>query len=195
MRAACGVRVRPPPSAEEFLATRPCLLKANLGLGEYKRIVERMKRFTTDRWSWTLTVEELDALPTKNAADLTRFNALSVDLKRTPLVDVDKARAELQASVDKEKSCRADAKCMGARAEVTFEESVVTPMCVADKERETAVADLAHERANPSGVVDLNRLHMDGEEIQTHQSEIAALVPQYVAFRHHPWRGWRSECH
>jgi hypothetical protein len=80
------------------------------------------------------------------------------------------------------------------KAAEEFFTSVAAPMCEADKAREAAEAGIAKERANPSGVVDLNVLHSLGAEVQDAKEQIKSLAPAYVKFRHHAWTGWRSEC-
>lgn len=77
--------------------------------------------------------------------------------------------------------------------EQKIRESIVVPLCEATWGRDNAKADLAHEKANPSGVVDLVRLHADGEAIQYWQSQIDALAPQYAAYRHHALTSWQAE--
>ena len=105
----------------------------------------------------------------------------------------------LDALVAGELACRAAPKCLAAReaakAEATFFGATVQPMCLAEQDREAAAASLARERANPSGVVSLSRLHELGAEQQAAQGRLAELVPEYTARRHHGWPGWRAECH
>jgi hypothetical protein len=133
------------------------------------------------------TIQRMDQI----LSDLGRPRPFSQD-------KVDEAVAEVGRFVAAEKACRASAKCMAARADRKAEEAffaeVVSPMCEADKTRETAQADMARERANPSGVVDLNLLHLDGALMAQSEQAIKDATGAYVARRHHPWRGWRSEC-
>ena len=66
----------------------------------------------------------------------------------------------------------------------------VTPSCLADNiceyqaARAKAQRDIAVERANPGGVVDLATLHDLGQDIQTDSAAIASLKPQYAAYAH-----------
>jgi hypothetical protein len=87
----------------------------------------------------------------------------------------------------------ADAEDARLVAEDAARTNVILPLCQAVWGRDAAKADMAHEKANPSGVVDLQRLHDDGETIQTFQAEIDALTPQYVAARHHGFTKWQDE--
>lgn len=110
----------------------------------------------------------------------------------------DQAIAEIRGFVANEKACRADTKCMAARAakkaEAMFWSSVVVPLCQADKGKEDASALMARERANPSGYVDKVYLYDLGQQVQTDQERMIEMRSKYVAFRHHPWTGWRVEC-
>lgn len=144
---------------------------------------------------------ELEALPATEQAALERINEISIDLGGNDVIPADKVAellAEARGFVAKERTCRADDKCMAARAArraaEEFFASVAAPMCDADKARETALAGIAKERANTSGVVDLNVLHALGAQVQDSQQQIKDLSPAYTKFRHHEWTGWRSEC-
>lgn len=148
-----------------------------------------------------LSDSELEALPATEQATLARINEISIDLGGEDVIPADKvagALAEAQGFVAKERACRADGKCMAARAAKRAAEefftSVVAPMCNADKSREAALASIAKERANPSGVVDLNVLHSLGEQVQDAQQQIKDLSPAYAKVRRHGWTGWRPEC-
>lgn len=132
---------------------------------------------------------ELDALPATESAALARINEISVDLGGKDVMPADKvaeALAEMRGFIAKERACRADGKCMAARAArkaaEEFFTSVVSPMCEADKSREAAEAGIAKERANPSGVVDLNVLHSLGAEVQDAKEQIKSLAPAYANF-------------
>jgi hypothetical protein len=150
-----------------------------------------------------LSDAELAAVtPDAIRAALARLYELNADLTgKTPEQDetvMAKAIAEIGGFVAAERACRGDAKCVAARAakkaEADFFAAVVSPMCEADKIRELAAADIARERANPSGVVDLNYLHQAGEQMQTAQQQLKELSPAYVKFRRHAWPGWKAEC-
>jgi hypothetical protein len=70
---------------------------------------------------------------------------------------------------------------------------IVVPLCEATWMRDNARESIKQEKANPGGVVDLEKLHGWGEAVQYAESQIAALTPRYAAFRHHPFRDWHSE--
>jgi hypothetical protein len=144
---------------------------------------------------------DLDAVPTEARKALARIADIGLDLtgRTLPQDKRDEGWDQINGFVAKEKACRADKKCMADRAarkaEEQFFATVVQPMCQADQERESALADMAHERANPSGYVNKVLLHDLGATVQAAQEQLAAMLPSYVKVRHHPWRGWRTECH
>jgi hypothetical protein len=70
---------------------------------------------------------------------------------------------------------------------------IVTSLCDATNNLASLKADLARERANPSGVVNLSELNRIGSLIQVVDEQIKGLTPGYVAFRHHAFTGWQSE--
>jgi hypothetical protein len=145
---------------------------------------------------------ELETIPDELPGTLDRLMWLATRLhnKTLPFSSEEKGTAvrEVQGFVAAEKACRVDKKCMGARAarktEEEFFASVVSPMCGADQSREQALAAMAHERANPSGYIDVVLLHRLGADVQSAQEQIAGLTPAYTKVRKHPWKGWRSEC-
>jgi hypothetical protein len=148
-----------------------------------------------------LSDAELDAVPADSRTAIARLSEIQTELAQAPIPQEkrDIAWNEIQGFVAKEKACRADPKCMGVRtarkAEEAFFASVVQPMCSADQGREAAIADMARERANPSGFVDKKLLHDRGADLQGSLEQLAALMPAYVKVRHHPWPGWHAECH
>lgn len=115
-----------------------------------------------------------------------------IEVRCTETVLAPKQRAAAQAFEARATKVIADLETAIA-AEEKAREAVVLPMCEATFAVEDARAGIAHERANPSGVVNLARLHEYGETIQYYQPQIDALRPQYVALRHHGFGGWNSE--
>jgi hypothetical protein len=158
-----------------------------------------------DRIAYETTPDaDLDAIPDTSRPSVDRAVEILADLAGKRPSDAEKATAAesilapIRANVAKEKTCRADKKCMEARAArkaaEQFFDSVVRPMCEADQAREAALAAMAHERANPSGYVNKTFLHDQGAIVQSSQDQLAAAGPAYVKGRHHPWKGWRPEC-
>jgi hypothetical protein len=87
----------------------------------------------------------------------------------------------------------ADATMKTLTDETTGRADVVVPLCDAYTDLENLRADLAREKSNPSGVVNLAELHKIGEMIQSAQDAIKELTPKYTAFRHHAYTSWRDE--
>ena len=148
-----------------------------------------------------LTDADLDSLIPDARAALRRIAEIQLDLgtRRPDAGDAaEKGIAEIERFQANERACRSDKKCMADRAarkaEEKFFAETVAPLCETDKEREQALADIAHERANPSGVVSLSALHEAGARVQDAQDRIRTLSPAYTAVRKHAFRGWRTEC-
>lgn len=173
---------------------------------EMKRLVEKVNAWQPRGYQDAgdglegLSDAELDSLPADSRAAIVRLTAIEADLTGTmvPSEKRDEAWAEIQGFVAMEKTCRSDPKCTGPRnarkAEESFRFNVLDPMCGADRLREKALADIAHERANPSGYVDKGLLHQAGADAQAYQEQLAQGAPAFIAARHHAWRGWRVEC-
>lgn len=78
-------------------------------------------------------------------------------------------------------------------AERTFRNDVLKPLCVDTRWIANARACIAREKANPSGVVDLAKLHDCGDTIQQLQPVIDKLRAIYQATRRHPYTDCQSE--
>jgi hypothetical protein len=87
----------------------------------------------------------------------------------------------------------ADAQDKAVADEEATRAATIVPICEATWGLENARAELAQEKANPSGVHDLARMHTAGEAIQYYQALIAQLRPQYAAVRHHAFTDWHTE--
>jgi hypothetical protein len=153
-------------------------------------------------WSASLVTRPDAAVDTavdEIMASLARMRAIVADCGH-PVAEPPPALLEaFQHDVTAEKTCRADAKCIGKRraeqAERDFFTVTVQPMCAADQDRETQRAFIVHENANPSGYVNVVDLHMAGAQIQQDEATLASFAAEYVKVRKHAWRGWHSECH
>ncbi len=99
-----------------------------------------------------------------------------------------KARAALTAWIARSSAWVADQNKQLA-AEETFRASVALPLCQAVWLRDSEREIIARERANPSGVYNLEVLHTAGMVVQSQEDVIKALKPRYVAFRKHPFVG------
>jgi hypothetical protein len=86
--------------------------------------------------------------------------------------DVDAWAAKVEQEVAKERACRADGECMAVRAS--------KPLCEALRDKRGHQEDLAKERANPAGVVNLTYLHDLGQAIQDADERIAQARRDYA---------------
>ena len=131
----------------------------------------------------------------------------TLDVETGAVKNIRDGVAKMQAHIDElSPEDKAAAKAYAARAEAWAkrEESVlaaetegrtdvVVPLCNAYLNLEDARKGLAHERANPSGVVNLVTLHDLGKMLQCAQEDIKYLTPRYVAFRRHAYTSWKDE--
>ena len=66
-------------------------------------------------------------------------------------------------------------------------ERAAKPICETLGDRRSMVRQLAVERSNPAGVVDLRLLHNLGERIQADDRLLAEHRAEYVAIMHKPF--------
>jgi hypothetical protein len=170
---------------------------------EVVAIGARFGALSTAPWYADASEDDLNSVDANVSTAMARLAVIAADLGQDRQPDsvtapIAASTAGIPQRVATERACRASTSCMADRAakkaEVVFYETVVTPMCAADKSRDLARADIARERANPSGTVDRTVLHADGLAIQTAQKSFADLTPRYAKTRRHAWRGWKSEC-
>jgi|CZKU01.1.fsa_nt_gi hypothetical protein len=187
-------------SHEPDVSFRALLSACRKRVARRDALLAKLNAYAPLAWYETASDEALSG-----AADdaRTAFDGLAVvsrALGKEPMTDAEVSAdlEQIRAAVTREQTCQADKKCMADRAarkaEEKFFAEVVSSLCVADKDREQAQADIARERANPSGVVSLSALHEAGERVQVAQDQIRALGPAYTAVRKHAFRGWRTEC-
>ena len=98
------------------------------------------------------------------------------------LQSLDKVQAEMAPRIAEEVACRASQKCTTARNA----KAIAERLCAARERRAEALAGIAHERANPSGVVDLAILHALGVDVQDADEEIANASAEYLSLMHRP---------
>lgn len=143
----------------------------------------------------SLSDAELALVAAQYRVAAARLNAIAADLvpgsQLTPK-QLDAACAKEAARIAKEKACRASKPCM---AERDFDARELPAMCAADQQLGEDRAGMAREKANPSGVVDLELLHRYGVAIQTDQAILAGFLPEFAMAKRHAWRGWHLECH
>jgi len=100
----------------------------------------------------------------------------------------EKWASAIERDLDEELQCRASAQCMADRARAIADQ-IACDICAAIEDRDDARRQMATERANPSGVVDLVALHDLGERIQFATNNIANLKSQYLATVHRAFSG------
>lgn len=175
-----------------------CVMRTKSERKELEAIAADADRYTA-AWAESASDDELAAATPKVMAEIARARSIWRSWGHEPAPMAVDPTASLDTLVANERVCRASTKCLGdrakAKAEADFFVAVVNPMCVADQDKEFATADIQHERSNPSGYVDARRVYTDGGAIQHANATLAQYAPEYQARRHHPWRGWRSECH
>jgi hypothetical protein len=112
--------------------------------------------------------------------------ASEADIERH-YADAEGWAARLDAEIDRTQTCVMTPGCMAARKAADVKE-VLDPVCQLIAQRAKDVRDIARERANPSGVVDLHLLHQIGEEIQwIDNEEMPARKARYTAEAHKPF--------
>jgi hypothetical protein len=89
----------------------------------------------------------------------------------------------LETAIGEELKCRASVECMAVR--------VWSQICATMADRREAQQQIATERSNPGGAVNLVTLHDLGERIQIDNGNIANLKTQYTAMVH---RGFNGAC-
>lgn len=167
--------------ADEFLAGRYSTLAQ-------QRRDDRVRAITGQLQGAMRRVAALPDMddPSMALEDIPKTKALVDDLRCYDAGAAAKAQADVdvwatarEKAVADEKTCRVAPACMGAR--------VAAPLCAAIVGRRGALQDIARERANPAGVVNLSVLHDLGQQIQDDDATIADLKAKYTATTHKPF--------
>ncbi len=111
--------------------------------------------------------------------DLRCYQPEPKDASTRLAADVESWAVTVQKSVDDEKRCRATPRCLDERA--------AAPICQQIEMRRSAVQDIARERSNPGGAVDLHFLHQLGQNIQEADAQLPSLKAEYRAARKKPF--------
>ena len=131
-------------------------------------------------------IQPMDAWKIQNPRGTWLGAASEADIERH-YADAEGWAARLDAEIDRTQTCVLTPGCMAARAAADVKE-VLEPVCALIAQRAKDVRDLAREKANPSGVVDLKLLHTIGEEIQwIDNEEMPARKARYTAEAHKPF--------
>lgn len=112
------------------------------------------------------------ALPTEmRCYDIEAANATSAEVETW-------AKA-MEKAVSEEETCRATPACMGAR--------IAGQLCPILVDRRETAAQIAAERRNPGGVVNLATLHDLGEKLQYADAMVAKLKSEYATAAKKPF--------
>jgi hypothetical protein len=125
-----------------------------------------------------LETELLDVEKTRQAAERLRETDPALVSTTTDWAD------RIRRAATAEKVCRTSTECLADRA--------AKPLCEALSEKKGHQADLAKEKANPAGVVNLAYLHDIGQALQDDDDRIAEAKRAYSAATKLPFR--ESRC-
>lgn len=156
---------------------------------EARNILTRWQGQTSKEYVENLSDPDLDSAVPTLQGEMDRLSVILADL-HLPSDSAQTIFATSSERIAKEQACRHDPKCIGERKIVR---NIVIPLCDAHWGLEIAEQTIKVERANPSGVVDLQVLHDAGDAVTTYRSQIAALNPLYTAARHHAFTRWQDE--
>ena len=191
---ACGLSAR--PDSDERRAAIPCVNRMNAERREIRDIQARMDKLTKPDWAHSMSLAELDAVVAPTLTDANRVNDIARDFKQPAALDPLELEKAMRADIAREKSCRVDKKCMTARVEADKRAQAhrwIYSLCDLESQRRESVQEDKEERANPSGYVDIRRLHDIGFELQRLAHETGEAAKQYRAIMGKPFT--IAECH
>jgi hypothetical protein len=157
---------------------------------EYSKLAQerrddRVRRVTGEIGSWLkafVSLQDADN-PAQAREDIPKTRALLEDLHCYDAAAADKLRADVDAwasarekAISDEETCRATPACMGAR--------VAVPLCEAIATRRGAMQDIARQRANRAGAVNLALVHDLRQQVQEDDATITELRAKYLATTH-----------
>lgn len=176
-----------PTASPEEIAQRICARSPTheLAMTVESNVVGFMKVAVSDPLQGKQTLDMFRAIPAYVRSDVTALKCEESVLSPKELREAQALETRAAKWADDEDKVLA--------AEDAARAGVVVPLCEAVWGRDAAQATIDHERANPSGVVDLQTLHGAGESLQYYRAQIAALAPLYVAARHHAFTTWQAE--
>ena len=119
----------------------------------------------------------------------TWFGTASAKIVERNYADAEQWAAALDAEIDATQTCIDTAGCMEKRKADEIAEKRAQ-VCSAIAMRAQALKDIATEKANPGGVVDLKLLHSIGEQVQALDAiEIPGRKAAYQAVAKKPFYG------
>ena len=129
-----------------------------------------------------LSDADLAAYPAKIRAEDAQVAAIDRDLG-VAVPDTSQTEALTASLVQKEQACRQDKKCLTNRQAAVLAQQI----CFAYAQGLQGRAEIRRERANPSGVVDLESLHDSGELVQNSDEQVAAGKAAYAKLTGRPF--------
>lgn len=140
-------------------------------------------RFTADFFSSADPIDDAKqqyiAWQNQMISALEEIKCLDAEAAGEPATRVSARNTEIKVLLDAETACRSSAPCLGGRA--------ASQLCQLIPNRAAAAADIAKERANPGGVVDLQKLHDLGQNVQDFDAAIAKWKTSYASLLHKPF--------
>ncbi len=131
-------------------------------------------------------VDDLSATKQQLANEMATKRAAIDKLRSCDPTRADGAAADLDAwaatvtkAIADEDACRATPSCMAPR--------IAAQLCSVLADRRDAREQIAAERRNPGGVVDLRFLHDMGQRVQGDDETIAGLRTKYAALTRQPF--------
>jgi hypothetical protein len=116
---------------------------------------------------------------------LDAYSHHDVDRAEAARVRVNAAKATANANYFAEGDCRKSKDCMKPRI-ARLATELCTTVTSSLEDKQFRLHQIALERSNPSGFVDGNKLHSDGEEVQGDDARIAEARARYAAMAHAP---------
>lgn len=160
---------------------------------EVDDLVAKLTQYGTPAPYEDLDEGALGAAPERVESMRNRLHELRPDYALDALPDAGVALSLLGA----ERKCRANRRCMAARAyrkaEEKFFSETLGPLCRYSRELQIARRDVGRERLNRTGATDPDKLQKDLQRIKDDRERIEKLMPAYVARRHHGFNGWQTE--
>jgi hypothetical protein len=149
--------------------------------------VKDAARFTAEWWAARddLDAEKADYIAWQNVAieALEEIRCLDASAVSAQAARIKSESDRIAALLDVERVCRASQSCLTGR----WASKVRADACVDIAGRNLAADEIRREKANPSGVVDLVKLHGLGQALQDADARIADAKKAYVAQMHKPF--------
>jgi hypothetical protein len=110
---------------------------------------------------------------------VTDLSCYDAEAAATASTNVEAWAAKRNNEITAEESCRASTECMDVRA--------AQAICQTIDDRRQAGKDMAREKQNPSGYVNMTALHDLGSQIQDDDEKLPQMKKEFAASQHHPF--------